>query len=222
LKPSVLNSDAFLAKIGLSSNGVTELRYSAVLGGYGPDSGWDVGVTPGGEAHIIGITTTRNFPTNNTSGYLTRTNSGFADVFVTGLRADASALLYSGYIGGSKSDYGYGIAISPGGEAYITGRTSSPNFPRVNAAQTQRYGGNDAFIAVISPEPVLQATAATDGWEIRWWGGIGPDYAVESSPSAAPDSAWTRVSAAVKRDGGWRTVHVPASQGAGFFRLKRL
>ncbi len=220
-KASVLNSDAFLAKIGVDSAGVSELLYSAVLGGTANDSGWDVAVTPSGEAYTVGITASRNFPTNNTAGFLSRTNSGKADVFVAGISADASTLLFSGYLGGSKADYGYGIALSPGGEVYITGRSVSTNFPPANAVQPRRNGANDAFIAVISPEPVLQAASVSGGWDLRWWGGIGPEYALEISATPA-QTEWLPAGGQVKRDGGWRSVHVP-SQGvdAAFFRLQR-
>jgi hypothetical protein len=38
-------------------------------------------------------------------------------------------LLYSTYLGGSRDDYGQGIAVDGAGHAYITGQTTSPDFP---------------------------------------------------------------------------------------------
>ena len=58
-------------------------------------------------------------------------------------------IAYSTYFGGSGEDAVYDIAVAGSGEAYITGGTSSTDFPLVNALQPS-YGGNgDAFVAGI-------------------------------------------------------------------------
>lgn len=56
--------------------------------------------------------------------------------------------IYSSYLGGSSSDQGYSITVGKNGNIYITGRTSSTNFPTTNNAyQTQNGGGYDAFLS---------------------------------------------------------------------------
>jgi hypothetical protein len=56
-------------------------------------------------------------------------------------------LVYSTYLGGSDFDGGFGIAVDDRGNAYVTGSTSSPDFPTVNAVQpTFAGGGGDAFV----------------------------------------------------------------------------
>lgn len=59
-------------------------------------------------------------------------------------------LSYSTYLGGSGTDGGFGIAVDAGGEAYIVGRTLSPDFPLLNAAQTASNGNKEAFIAKLN------------------------------------------------------------------------
>jgi hypothetical protein len=60
-------------------------------------------------------------------------------------------LVYSTYLGGSGGDEGRGIAVDNRGNAYVTGRTQSTNFPTVNAVQPAFGGGdNDAFVAKLS------------------------------------------------------------------------
>ena len=58
------------------------------------------------------------------------------DAFVSELNPSGSALLFSTYLGGSANDYGYGIALDPAGNVYVTGQTNSTNFPAINAIKS--------------------------------------------------------------------------------------
>src|SRR5207249_6172113 len=70
---------------------------------------------------------------------------GFFDAFVTKLNATGSAFVYSTYLGGSGEDYGLGIATDPAGNAYVTGATTSPNFPTANPLQPVCGGCSGGF-----------------------------------------------------------------------------
>ena len=52
-----------------------------------------------------------------------------ADVFVSELNADGSALLYSTYLGGTQSEGGNDLALDASGDVYVTGHTYSIDFP---------------------------------------------------------------------------------------------
>ena len=86
---------------------------------------------------------------------------GTYDAFVTKLNAAGTARLYSTFLGGSGTEGtlpnnqgGSGIAVSPCGDAWVTGRTPSTNFPTVNPAQAVAGGAGDAFVARINdPDP---------------------------------------------------------------------
>ena len=71
------------------------------------------------------------------------------DAFVAKINLTGSALVYSTYLGGSGSDFGYGIAVDSSGNAYLTGFTSSSNFPTVNPFQPTNAGSPDAFVTKI-------------------------------------------------------------------------
>jgi hypothetical protein len=59
-------------------------------------------------------------------------------------------LSYSTYLGGSGGDHGYGIAVDASGNAYVTGTTSSTDFP--TAGSLQVYGGSgDVFVTKFNP-----------------------------------------------------------------------
>ncbi len=59
-------------------------------------------------------------------------------------------LLYSTYLGGSSSDYGFGMAVDASGAAYIMGYTESPDFPTLNPYQGTFQGSYDAFVTKLS------------------------------------------------------------------------
>jgi len=61
-------------------------------------------------------------------------------------------LVYSTYLGGSGNDGGGAIAVDSAGNAYVTGATSSANFPGASssAIQSTLAGGQNAFVAKIN------------------------------------------------------------------------
>ena len=141
-------TNAFLTKI---TNGAQAgIAYSAVFGGthIAIDIGYGVALDPAGNVFVTGGTSSTNFPTLNAPGYLHPTNSGKSDVFVMAFNTNATALLYSAYLGGSDNDFGYAIAVDTN-NAYVVGQTVSKDFPTVSALHSARNGTNDAFLAEI-------------------------------------------------------------------------
>ncbi len=137
-------SDAFVT--ALSASGAV-LVYSTYLGGSQDDVGQGIALDAGRNAYVTGYTLSGNFPLVNP---LPRGGapSGGADAFVTEVNPTGSALVYSTYLGGSGDDAGVGIAVDAGGSAYVTGSTTSLNFPTTaDANATSTSGGSDAFVA---------------------------------------------------------------------------
>jgi uncharacterized repeat protein (TIGR01451 family) len=163
------------------------LAYSTYLGGSGTDSGSGIAVDAAGSAYVTGYTNSPNFPTQ--SAYQTTLNNTWS-VFVTKLAPDGSALVYSTYLGGSyglygSSDYGWGIAVDAAGSAYITGGTSSLDFPTTPGAfQTQQSnvsGGMSAFVTKLSPAGNSLAYSTYLGGNVLT---IGQAIAVDTAGSA--------------------------------------
>jgi hypothetical protein len=158
--------DAFVTKLDATGS---VLLYSTYLGGSGDDVGLGIAVDGAGSAYVTGQTFSSNFPT--TSGAAQTTHAGgIADAFVTKLDASGSALLYSTYLGGSGFDIGQGIAVDGAGRVYVTGDTSSTNFPTTSgAAQTTHAGSFDAFVAKIEfvplPTPTSKDQCKNGGWQ---------------------------------------------------------
>jgi hypothetical protein len=60
-------------------------------------------------------------------------------------------LAYSTYLGGNITDVGYGIAVDSAGNAYVTGNTSSTDFPTTPGAfATTKNSVDDAFVTKLN------------------------------------------------------------------------
>ena len=142
--------DIFVAKLNPTG---TELIYAAYLGGSGQEIG-DFAVDEAGNAYLTGVTTSSDFPTVN--ALAPDFGGGGTDAFVAKLDPSGSTLIYSTYLGGSRSENKGAlgrIAVDSDGAAYVTGITDSLDFPTAQVLQPS-YGGGfyDAFVAKISPD----------------------------------------------------------------------
>jgi hypothetical protein len=208
------NEDAFLTKLG--TNG-----FSVVLGGSLKDEGWDVAVDSTGRAHLIGATSSKDFPTRNAAGFLSATNAGDADVFVAEISGDGNTLLNSAYLGGSAADFGYGITVDAVGNVYVVGVTPSADFPTRAALQGTYRGSKDAFLAKISNpafQPSLYVQAASNQVRLSWTA-LAPEYHLQSNTNLVVTNGWVNVSATPDQTNALLTVSLPATNAAQFFRL---
>jgi hypothetical protein len=162
--------DAFVTKLNATG---TALLYSTYLGGNGPDFGTGIAVDQAGNAYVTGFTGTPGSGFPGTAGSLIQSAlSGTDDAFVTKLNATGTAILYSTYLGGSRGESGDGIAVDQVGNAYVTGRTSTPGsgFPGTSNSLIQStFGGEeDAFVAKISSTVSPTCSAAQANPAALW------------------------------------------------------
>jgi len=143
--------DAFVSKLNTTGSA---LVYSTYLGGGESDVSWGVAVDASGNAYVMGYTASSNFPT--TAGAVQTTYGGNQDAFVSKLNATGSTLVYSTYLGGSGAEgfnfeFG-GIAVDTSGNAYVTGNTTSSDFPVTPGAFQTSFGGSDgdAFVSKLN------------------------------------------------------------------------
>jgi len=139
--------DAFVLK--LSADG-SALGYSTYLGGgddqsFSADQCYGIAIDSSGNAYVTGRSDSLNFPT--TPGALQRTRKSLPDAFVSKLNATGTALLYSTYLGGTSPDEGIGIAVNASGNAFVTGYTSSADFP-VTSGAFQTTPGRDSRVSL--------------------------------------------------------------------------
>lgn len=156
-----LPTDAFVTELNPTG---TALIYSTYLGGSGDDTGVAIAVDSNKNAYVTGQTASTNFPTASpTQG----ANKGQHDAFVTEIGAGGSALLFSTYLGGSLNEDTIGggsvgaIAVdSPGANIYVTGNTTSTDFPTVLPEQASAKGTGDAFVAKYTQSTSANFTVA--------------------------------------------------------------
>lgn len=167
-------NNAFVTKLNPSGS---KLVYSTFVGGSGDDYGNGIAVDGSGNAYVTGRTNSTDLPTKSAlqskygGGTCTNdvgTKYPCFDAFVIKLNATGSALVYSTYLGGSGDggdDEGIAIALDQSGNAYVTGQTSSTNFPRKSAYQTKYRGDKchdnprgpsfpclEAFVTKLNPQ----------------------------------------------------------------------
>ena len=167
------NDDVFVTKF---SSAGSELLYSTYLGGdsgYNPaEFGYGIAVDSLRHAYVTGYTGSYNFPTVNP---YQSSQDGQGDAFVTKFDSTGSSLIFSTYLGGNSDDTGRAIAVDasaiffggadpddPGQAgavgiaytqcAYVTGDTSSEDFPTRNCYQATFSGNDDVFVTKFDPD----------------------------------------------------------------------
>lgn len=127
----------------LSAN-LTTLLSSTYIGGSLDDYGIVLAVDARGSAYVVGQTASADLPT--TDGAIDPVQNGALDGLLIKLNSSC-ALEHSTFLGGSKFDRTSSVALDPAGKVYMTGWTSSGNFPTTAGAhQTQLAGSSDAFV----------------------------------------------------------------------------
>ena len=138
------STDAFVTKLNSTGTG---LVFSTYAGGSGADQGWGIAVHSSGDVYVTGDTTSTNLPVTPAPFRLQATSGGGMDAFFLRLDRFAAAAAYMTYIGGSGSDSARAITIDSNRNVYLTGGTTSTNFPTPvgTSFDISQNGGEDAF-----------------------------------------------------------------------------
>jgi uncharacterized protein (TIGR03437 family) len=137
--------DAFVTKFNASGS---QIIFSTYLGGKADDAALAIAVDSSQNVFVGGFTLSRDYPI--TPGAFQKSYQGVdvqnfffntGDGFVTKLNSTGTALVYSTYLGGIGDDGVTGLALAPDETAWVTGSTSSSNFPVVGNAIQKHYGG---------------------------------------------------------------------------------
>ena len=138
--------DAFLTKISVDG----AIAFSTYLGGVGDDVAFDVAVDSSGSAILTGFTSSINFPLSN--AIVGQYRGGRDDAFITKFTPQGNGLVFSTFWGGNDSDNGVRLAVDSSDTIYITGLTTSGDFPLKNPAVFFHAGAADSFLIKMHPD----------------------------------------------------------------------
>ncbi len=139
------SDDAFVLKLNAEGN---ELVFSTLLGGSGGDKALGIALDSRNTACVVGFTASPDFPP--VAARQPAYGGGSGDAFLA--TVDPSGVVtYASFHGGGDSDDATGVALGADDTIYVTGTTSSDNFPASGSAlQPTRAGLSDAFVSRFS------------------------------------------------------------------------
>jgi parallel beta-helix repeat protein len=144
--PTGCSGDGFVTKLNSSGSA---LSFSTYLGGTDCDKARAIALDNLGNVYVAGETLSSNLATPGafqTALAVPSQRDAFAARFTTN-----GAVGYFTYLGGNGDDIAYGIATDTSGSAYVTGLTTSTNFPTANPIQATNGGSaGDAFVTKIN------------------------------------------------------------------------
>jgi hypothetical protein len=145
--------DAVLTKL----NSAGRLVYSTYLGGSDQDYAWNVAVAPDGTSYVAGSTQSNDMPSSDplqgqAGGTCDNGDDSWPcpDAFLATLSPSGHLSDITTELGGSSADWAYGIAVDGRGNAFLSGMTTSRNFPIKHALQRSWHGWLSGFLAKIA------------------------------------------------------------------------
>jgi len=148
-----MGQDAYVATIRPDGG----VKWGTLIGGNNTENGEDVAFDSSGNLYLVGKTSSSQITFPQPNAY-DGTYNGAGDVFVTRLDADGG-LQWSTFLGGSGTEWGLVIGVSPAGTVWVAGGTGSNDFPLAGAFQSTNpntncgtFGTCDGFIAAFDPD----------------------------------------------------------------------
>jgi hypothetical protein len=168
-------NDIFVSKF---DNDLTTLLASTYIGGSGDEGLWpgvSMALGANGDVYISARTNSSDFPV--TPGAYNENPNGGEDVIVARLSNDLSELLASTYLGGSARDRCHAMTADERGNVYVTGNTTSHDFPFTpgvydSTKSSGGYFGTDIFVSIF--DSTLSSLTASS-----FLGGSSDDYTEE-------------------------------------------
>jgi hypothetical protein len=177
------NQDVFLSKISTpidafgAPTGPPFLAWSTYLGGSSDDYAFGISVDTAGFPYVVGYTLSFDFPVKCSNASST-VNHGAYEGFVSQFDPTGGTFFYSVLLGGSNSDFAYGIAIDGGFNAFVTGYTYSSDFL---SGYTPVPGAVSGLLTTrtLQSTPDAFVVRLDSGGGVTWWtylGGNNTDY----------------------------------------------
>lgn len=125
------------------------LRYSTLLGGTKREAAHAIAVDKAGNVYVTGFTDSSKFPTSPEA--YTKQRHGEYAAFLTTFDSTLTTLRHSTYLGGSGREQASALTIDGADNIYVTGWTTSNDFPTTTHAFSETHNGQAAFVSVLDP-----------------------------------------------------------------------
>lgn len=137
--------DSFVAKVDIAGKA---LVYCGYFGGSMSDKAYGVAVDTGGNAYVVGHSSSKDFPAQVGPSL---TFAGSSDAFIIKIDPTGTSIVYGGFIGGTAGDTANRVAVDTAGNAFVVGFTSSNelSFPVSGGPGLIHQGSSDGFIAKV-------------------------------------------------------------------------
>ena len=143
--------EGFVTKLNSTGSALIFSTYIGGSAGSGSDWGMSLAVDTIGAIYLTGVTTSANFPVTSGAYLKVKPNNWSQGIaYVSKINSNATALIYSTFLGGTGDSDGYSIDIDHDGNAYISGGALN-NFPTTTGAfDRTSNGGWDAYISILN------------------------------------------------------------------------
>jgi hypothetical protein len=201
--------DTYISKVDSGGNFLWAKR----AGGTSSDRGWSIAVDSSGNAYVTGY-----FRDTAVFGATTLTSAGNSDIYVTKVDSGGN-FLWAKRAGGTRDDYGNGIAVDSSGNAYITGYFVGTAV--FGATTLTSEGGNDIYVAKVDSGGNFLWAKRAGGTSGNYGNGI----AIDSSGNAYITGEFSGTAvfgATTLTSAGWDDIYVTkVDSGGNFLWAKR-
>ena len=104
---------------------------TSVKNNFEADTARAIAVDSAGQSYVVG-TASGTLGTSTNAYQPGNASTGGTNAFLVSINEQGSAIRYATYLGGSGNDQGLGVAVDNNEDAYVTGSTTSQNFPVIN------------------------------------------------------------------------------------------
>lgn len=142
--------DGFITKLTPDGSAIV---WSTYFGTPGRSIVRDIDIDAEGHVYLTMIEMTTDCPHVTEGAFQTTRPGGQSDSLVAKISPDGAKTMWATYLGGSERDLAPSVRVTPDGQVYVSGSTTSADFPVTSGAFDTTYNGtNDAWVAKLKPD----------------------------------------------------------------------
>lgn len=168
---SYYSSDGVITRL---DDNLGSIGFSTYLGGTNSDIFTGIAADDDGNAYVVGDSISSDFPVSGDAYQRANANPSTYDAVVAKVPTVPGPSGWATYLGGQSNELTSDVGLDSDGNVYVTGQTSSADFPvSDDAFQSRRHGADDAFLSSFSPDGAdLDASTYIGGADHEFGNGL--------------------------------------------------